>query len=115
MGFTKTFARWGAVGGTARTVAKGYLTHTKNDPTVALRDTLRYIIEVRYLAIKNNWARNSILHQIDRDWITTLTALTIAILKHEADYDENTPENQAMFKEVIIEELKGLSVPPGLI
>ena len=115
MGFTKTFARLGAVGSTARWAAKGYLSVTKTNPSVEFKGLMKYIVVRRYESPIGESYQKPLLDMINKDEIQGLAQLVTAVLMFEAGYSENTSENKLIFQEVIKEELKSLSVPPDLI
>ncbi len=115
MGLSKVMARIFAVGGTARYVAKGFLAalghgilNTENMETEeGLKEELhavaQYILGSRLREPTDEYF--TMLQIYEEHTGPGLTGLTIAILSVEAGFMANTEENQALFREVIIEEL----------
>ena len=114
MGIKKALARRGAVGSTARWAAKGYFSFVGQSPTVTLADVLRFLVSVRYGADAKGH-EEILLNMIDKNEIRGLAHLVTLILIAEAGFSENTRENQAIFRDVIMEELESQSVPPDFI
>ena len=127
MGLGKYLARKGAVGGTARFVAQGFwgaisqnILNVNNCVTQEgleqeLDNVVQFCLAVRFRsnphhpdvgAIYNNW-------KIRRGG--NLLSFVEAILSVEASYDSNTPQNIAMFREVIEEELRNKKVGEVMI
>lgn len=112
MGLLKFFARIGAVGGTARTVAKQFL-HLKNlhKNDDLIKDTVIYrlIIMDRYKIIKNSRYESFLMEEAL--YTIGLKELVVNILTVEAGFAENNHDAQLKFNEVIEEELlkKGVS------
>jgi hypothetical protein len=112
MGLLKFFARVGAVGGTARIIGKQYL-HIKNlhknDDLIKDAVIYRLIIMDRYKILKNNRYENILMEKASS--IKGLKQLVAEILILEAGFAENDYKTQALFNEVIEEELlnKGVS------
>jgi len=109
MGFKKWFARIGAVGGTARWAAKLYKAFNKEYPEKGDKEIYKMMIKARFQNMPDPQAEQFLLAVADD--LLGLRALVAVILDVEADFTDNTPENQQLFLEVINEELqkKGLS------
>lgn len=106
MGLLKFFARLGAVGGTARIIAKQYLNYRKIYPNRETHDDseiFQLIVRDRYKILKNNEIQSTLLQKTHT--ITGLTDFVIEILKLEANFAENTYENKKLFEKIIEEEL----------
>ena len=114
MGFKKALARRGAVGSTARWAAKGCLSFIGQNPSASLADVLRFLVSVRYGADAKGH-ETILLNMIEKDEIRGLAHLVTLILIAEAGFSENTRENQAIFRDVIMEELESLTVPQDFI
>ena len=127
MGLGKYLARKGAVGSTARWVAQGFWGAIGSDILSAdnfktqegvdreLDKIVQFCLAVRFQnnphhpdagAIYNDW-------KIRRG--ASLLSFVEAILSIEASYDNNTPQNIAMFREVIEEELRAKKVGEVMI
>lgn len=123
----KYLARKGAVGSTARWVAQSFwraigckIVNLENLKTqdgfeYELDKLVQFYIAVRFQnkphhpdarAIYNNWkSRHG----------SGLLSFVEAILSVETSYDNNTPQNVAMFKEIIEEELRAKKVGEVMI
>ncbi|MEW5929572.1 MAG: hypothetical protein AB1941_19125 [Gemmatimonadota bacterium] len=107
MGIAKWLARRGAVGGTARWAANGYKFFRQRHPDpqdFSDSQVFRLMIVTRYETLPNAHAERSLLQLADQ--VLGLRGLVAAILSVEAGFTENTPEAQAMFLDVIAEELE---------
>lgn len=112
MGLMKFLARKGAIGGTARVIAKQYKHYRSLHPDKGeTEDSVIYrlIISNRFRLMKNK-EHEAILMENARS-INGLKELVVEILTLEAGFAENTYENQIMFEDIIEEELlkKGIS------
>lgn len=114
MGIKKALARKGAVGSAARWAAKGYFSYIQQNPSANVSDVLRFLVSVRYGDDAKDH-EEILLNMIDKDEIRGLAHLVTLILIAEAGYSENTEENKALFRDVIMEELESQSVPPDFI
>lgn len=114
MRLMKMLARRGAVGSTARWAAKGYFAFQIMQPDSSLKDLCVFLSDARYSGrgLREQQAINDLIEQ---DEIQGLAHFVIMILIMEAGYSENTPDNQRMFREVIMEELEAAKVPSGII
>ena len=112
MGLMKFLARKGAVGGTARIIAKQYKHYRNLHPDKEeMKNPVIYrlIIMDRFKIMKN---KNHEEVLMEKAWtMSGLKELVIEILTLEAGFLENTIDNQIMFEEIIEEELikKGIS------
>lgn len=109
MGIKKWFARRGAVGSTARWAAKLYKAFKKEYPNKDEKDIYKMMIKERYRVVSNPKAEQFLFAVVDD--LLGLRALVTAILTVEADFTDNTHENQQLFLGIIDGELhkKGLS------
>ena len=114
MGLKKAFARRGSVGSTARWAAKGYRSYLAQSPDASVSDVLRFLVSSRY-ATDAQEHEALLLNMIEKNEIRGLAHLVTLILIAEAGYSENTEQNKALFREVIIEELESHSVPSDFI
>jgi len=126
MAFGKWMARKGAVGGTARFVAKAFWSAFENklidmDNFSSPRGLDEEIRKVVIAALNFRFAGNvdhpdyrAILNTYDSS-VAGLEALTISILIVEAGYMKNSYENKEMFREIIVEELKKSGVGDKII
>lgn len=112
MGLMKFLTRKGAVGGTARLIAKQYKHYrTLHPDKEAMKNAVIYrlIIMDRFKIIQNKSHENILM---EKAWnMSGLRELVVEILVLEAGFNENTHENQLMFKDVIGEELLKKGVP----
>ncbi len=113
MGIMKWLARKGAVGGTTRWAAKGYMALTNQDPNIEMGDLYEALIKNRYAVMPNPEKESILLSIVDQ--IKGLRGLVVSILTVEAGFLENTPDNQQMFIGIILEELKKYRVPKNVI
>lgn len=112
MGLLKFLARGGAVGGTARVIAKQYLSYKelhKNNESITNTVIYRLLILDRYTILKNKKNEESLLKNAEN--FKGLKDLVVAILSLEAGFSKNDFETQQIFISVIEEELlkKGIS------
>ena len=112
MNILKLLLRFGAIGGTARTIAKQYKHYRKLHPERTLfQDYIIYrlIILDRYKILKNDKLERILMEKAAS--MKGIKELVISILTLEAGYDKNSVLTQLQFEEVIVEELlkKGLS------
>ncbi len=114
MGIRKALAIRGAVGSTARWAANGYLSFVGKNPNATLEDVLRFLVSIRYGSDAKGHGK-LFLNMIDENEIKGLATFVTTILIAETGYSENTRENKAIFRDVIMEELESLSVPPDFI
>ena len=113
MGMMKWMARKGAVGGTARWAAQGYVAFVNQNPNIETTDLYRSLIKHRY-AVMPNPEQESFLLGISGQ-IRGLRGLVVSILTIEAGFTENTPENQQMFMAIIDEELLKHGIPQSVV
>lgn len=122
MGLAKWAARKGAVGGTARWVAKGFWGAFANEVCELKADNFRtqdgldqelekmvlFCLEIRF----NGDPNHPHAIEIYEDWkdgalgYGGLLGFTEAILMVEAGYHKNTKSNISMFRDIIEEELR---------
>ena len=126
MALGKWMARKGAVGGTARFVAKGFWSAFENklidmDNLTSQRGLEEEIRKIVIVALNFRFAGNddhpdyiAILNTYDSG-VAGLEALTIAILIVEAGYMKNSYENKEMFREIIVAELKKSGIGDNII
>ena len=107
MGLLKFFARIGAVGGTARLVAKQYLRYRQLHPEKSETPDYviyRLIIMDRYNVLPKPKHEKILLENAPN--IKGLAELVKEILVLEAGFADNDRDGQVVFMEVICEELK---------
>lgn len=114
MGIKKFLAKKGAVGGAARWAIKGYRAYINIEKNPKLNNMLRFLVSARF-EIDAKGHEEILLEMINKNEIRGLAHLVTLILIAEAGYSENTEENKAMFREVILEELNSASIPPNFI
>lgn len=111
MGLLKFLSRMGAVGGTARIIAKQFNNYRKLHPDrveMTNQVVFRLIIMDRFSTLKNK-KKEEVLKE--KAWeISGLKELVIEILTIEAGFLENSIENQLMFEEIIEEELLKMGI-----
>ena len=115
----KTFARVGAVGGLARSLARSFKSYLRSDvETIRMEDILKYAIAVRYgrEAQSNPHGNGAILMVslktlIDMKQIESLIGLAILILVLEARFFDNDVPVQIELVEVLEEVLLNKRVP----
>jgi len=106
MGLMKFLARKGAIGGTARLIAKQYNRYRRihgNKDEMPDYAIYRLIIMDRFKALPNESQEQHLKDKAPK--FSGLSELVREILGVEAGYYENTFENQRMFNEIIHEEL----------
>lgn len=107
MGLLKFFARVGAVGGTARTIAKQYLRYRQLHPDKVKMPEFaiyRLIIMDRYAIIPNKANEQRLIDRAQN--MEGLAGLVREILTLEAGFSDNSFDTQQLFMDVICEELK---------
>ena len=114
MGIKKALARRGAVGSTARWAAKGYFSFAEKNSNATPTDVLRFLVSARYGRDAKEH-EEILLKMIDKNEIRGLAHLITLILIAEAGFSENTQENKAIFRDVIMEELESQAVPRDFI
>jgi len=114
MGIKKAIAKRGAVGSTARWAAKGYFAYVQRCPDAELEDVLKFLANARYGSNAKDHEK-IIIQMIERHQIRGLAHFVTIILTAEAGFADNTEENKAMFRDVIMEVLEDKSVPPDFI
>ena len=114
MGIMKMLARKGAVGSTARWAAKGYFAFQKIKSDGSLKELFIFLSDARYAGrgLREEQAINNLIEQGN---IQGLAHFVTVILMMEAGFSENTPSNQSMFRDVIIEELNAANIPSSII
>lgn len=111
MSLKKWFARKGAVGGTARWAAKGYLLSKKRDPGLPFNIVLETLVVTRYQHPRHQSIKDSLIRLIREGQCRGLAHLVTGILGIEAGYQENTAENRYLFMDIIKEELSKYGIP----
>lgn len=114
MGIKRAIAKRGAVGATARWAAKGYFAYVQTHSDVELADVMKFLVNARYGSDAKDHER-TIVQMIEQDEIRGLAHLVTIILTAEAGFSDNTEENKAMFRDVIMEVLEAKSIPPDFI
>lgn len=113
-GYQESTCQKRGIGSTAKWAAKGYFSFVGQNPTATLADVLRFLVSVRYGADAKGH-EEILLNMIEKNEIRGLAHLATLILIAEAGFSENSRENQAIFRGVIIEELESRSVPSDFI
>lgn len=110
LGLKRYVAKFGAVGGTARTIGNRFI-HYKNlfkdDP-----DETNETIFQKIVLERRNMPGGKNLEPLIYKTYTGLASLVVAILEIEAGFSKNSYENQSEFLEVIEEELTLLGIDP---
>lgn len=113
MGLLKFMARLGAVGGTARIIAKQFLFYKnlhKNNESITDLVIYRLIIQDRYTILKNQNYEDYLLKNAEN--FKGLRDLVVEILTLEAGFSKNDSETQQLFIDVIDEELLKKKISP---
>jgi hypothetical protein len=116
MGLLKWMARRGAVGGTARWAADGYLHFRRQHPARTVysdNEIFRLMILARYRTRRDAGAEACLLGVASQ--LEGLRGLVVAVLTVEAGYSKSSAATQKMFAEVIDEELERCGVPREVI
>jgi hypothetical protein len=108
MGFSKWLARKGNVGGTARAVARAYISMKRQKPTITVDEAVDIIIGLRYQNGPNKLIVSGLSKGGGRG--ASLSRLAVAILTVEASFMENTANTKNMFIDVIMEEMVNLGL-----
>ncbi len=110
LGLKRYFVKFGAVGGTARTIGNKFI-HYKNLFKGNPNETNETIFQ-KIVLERRNMPGGKNLEPLLYKTYTGLASLVVAILEIEAGYSENSYENQSEFLEIIEEELTLLGVDP---
>ncbi len=109
MGFWKWFARKGNIGGTARAVAKGWLTLKKQNPEMSPRDIAQAYIDIRY----GFTGEENLAERVHWKWDVCPLDLSWSIFKAEnQDEIDTLYDNEEGWKEIMREEIEKLGLDP---
>jgi hypothetical protein len=109
MGIGKWFARKGNVGGTARAVAKGWLSIKEQNPEMSPNDIAAAYINIRYGATGEKDLADTVLYSYD----VCPVELAWSILKAEnKDEIDVLYKNEKPWKEIMREEIEKLGLDP---
>ena len=109
MGIGKWLARKGNIGGTARAVAKGWITLKRQNPEMDPREIAEAYIDVRYGMTGEDELAENVLFKHD----VCPLELAWAILKAENEDEIDTIyEREESWKEIMREEIEKLGLDP---
>jgi hypothetical protein len=109
MGLGKWFARKGNVGGTARAVAKGWLTIKKQNPEMNAREIAEAYLDIRYGATGEAELAENVLFKYD----VCPLELAWSILKAENEGElVALYDNETSWKEIMHEEIEKFKLDP---
>ena len=121
MGIGNWFARKGNIGGTARAVAKGWITLKKQNPEMTPIEIANTYIEIRYGATREYDLNEQVVYKLAYEKIEgvvckcdiTPIGLSWRILKAEnRDTIDTLYNNEIVWKEIMREEIKRLGLDP---
>lgn len=91
MGLATFFAKFGAPGSTAKSVANGYKKIKEACPGITDKDIFKKIIEVRYSGMNEKHYFDSINEMIDNDQIENTCQLVMSVISHESQDFKDLP------------------------